>query len=253
MKKIIMLFLLVIITASIWCASQSQLALQANKAYSGKMFSQALQLYQTIEKQGVRNADLYYNIGYCYYRMNKMGEAILYYKRALRLNSASPAAHHNLQLALAQTRDQQYQADNGFIANLAAHIMAFLTLNRLAVLLVIFLLLVSALLAYIWILQQGEERLLPVFALILSLVLLLTTSILSIIKYNQFLSHKQAVLLQMSEGGFSGPGTDYTRVFTIHEGMIVSISRDENGWSQVLLPNGLAGWIPSSALARVNP
>ncbi len=253
MRKISLLILLLILSLQLFSATKNNLAQQANAAYTKKQFSEALTFYGKMEAQGIQNADLYYNMGNCYYRLQKLGASILYYKRALRFNSAHTSAQRNLQLALSLTRDQQYQAQGGFIGNVIVNLMNILTLNRIAIMVLLFLIMSIGTLYYIWFWHSGEERYLPVFILIIFLSFLLFSTIIGIVKYHQYASHKTAVLVIPSEVGYSGPGSDFTRVFTIHEGMIFSIEKEEDSWSQVKLPNGLGGWIPASSSVRINP
>lgn len=253
MKKISLLILICIITLNLFSIAKNSLTQQANTAYTQKNFAEALSIYNKMAEQGINNADLYYNMGNCYYRLQRLGEAILYYKKALRLNSAHSAARQNLQLALTLTRDQQYQVQGGFIGNVIMAIMNSLNLNRIAILILFFLVLSALSLHYIWFWHTGEERHLPVFILVILLFFLVLSITIGIVKYNEYASHKAAVLVIPSEVGYSGPGTDFTRVFTIHEGMILSIEKEENNWNQVKLPNGLGGWIPNSSAVRVNP
>jgi len=37
-------------------------------------------------------------------------------------------------------------------------------------------------------------------------------------------------------------------VVTVHEGLLLRVQGQTNGWLQVSLPNGWAGWIPSDAV-----
>jgi tetratricopeptide (TPR) repeat protein len=253
MKRILLLILFLLVILQLFSVTKNTVAQQANAAYVKKQFSQALALYEKAESQGIQNADLYYNMGNCYYRMQKLGGAILYYKRALRINSAHASAQRNLQLALTLTRDQQYRVQSGFIGNVIVKILNFLTLNRLAFLILLFLALSTGLLHYIWFWHSGEERHLAVFILIILLVFFTISITIGIVKYHEYASHKDAVLVIPSEVGYSGPGTDFARVFTIHEGMIFSIEKEEDNWNQVKLPNGLGGWIPNTSSVRINP
>ncbi|HNX00836.1 MAG TPA: tetratricopeptide repeat protein [Candidatus Cloacimonadota bacterium] len=253
MRRISLLILFTLMMAMAFCVVKPTIAQQANEAYTKKQFSQALELYGKIESQGIQNADLYYNMGNCYYRLQKLGYAILYYKKALRLDSSHSSARKNLQLSLTLTRDQQYQVQGGFIGNVIMRLMDFLTLNRVAILILLFLVLSVGALYYIWFSHMDGERHLPVFILIILLFFLFMFIAIGFVKYHQFAGHKAAVLVVPSEVGYSGPGSDFTRVFTIHEGMIYTIEKEEDAWSQIKLPNGLGGWIPASSSIRVNP
>ena len=65
---------------------------QADSAYMNDDFAKAADLYLEAESQEGSSSDLYYNIGNCYYRQNKLGKAILYYERALRLDPSNKYA-----------------------------------------------------------------------------------------------------------------------------------------------------------------
>lgn len=46
----------------------------------------------------------------------------------------------------------------------------------------------------------------------------------------------------------SAPGGDSIAVVTVHEGILVSVRGESNGWYQISLPNGWTGWLPSRTL-----
>ena len=51
---------------------------EADSTYAAEHYQQAAHDYEQLLKQGV-SADLYYNLGNCYYRMDNMTQAILNY------------------------------------------------------------------------------------------------------------------------------------------------------------------------------
>lgn len=72
---------------------------EAETAYSAGQFSKALEQLQAEQKNGSTNrnsAELLYNIGNCYYRLNKPGQAALYYTRALLADPGLAEARANL-------------------------------------------------------------------------------------------------------------------------------------------------------------
>ena len=44
---------------------------------------------------------------------------------------------------------------------------------------------------------------------------------------------------------YSGPGSENTRIFTIHEGTKVVIERNQDYWNLIRLKSGAGGWIQS--------
>ena len=74
--------------------------------YNEGEFDRAIDEWRTCEDYGVKNSDLYYNLGNAYFRSGKLGFAIYYYKTALRLDPNNDDIIHNLKYAQAMTRDK---------------------------------------------------------------------------------------------------------------------------------------------------
>lgn len=61
----------------------------ANTAYINGNFHSAAEVYEEILSRGVSSVKLYYNLANAYFKEDRIGKAILYYKRALRLAPAT--------------------------------------------------------------------------------------------------------------------------------------------------------------------
>jgi tetratricopeptide (TPR) repeat protein len=76
-------------------------------ARARELYTKAILLYEKIIDQGrVRNARLYYNLGNAYFLTDRLGEAILNYRRALRLDTSDPNIRNNLDFARSQRIDK---------------------------------------------------------------------------------------------------------------------------------------------------
>src|SRR5512137_1616096 len=71
---------------------------QANQAYQQQDFEKAASLYQQIISQGYESKDVYYNLGNCYYRLNQIGQSVLYFEKALKLDPHDADVRYNLEL-----------------------------------------------------------------------------------------------------------------------------------------------------------
>ena len=74
---------------------------KANQLYRNKNYDSAAQLYQQMLNDGYVSADLYYNTGNAYYRLNKIGMAIWCYEKAIAIH---PEKVYIENLALARKR-----------------------------------------------------------------------------------------------------------------------------------------------------
>ncbi len=83
-------------------ADYKQLWRNGTNAYLQKQYDSAAAYFEQIAASKPANAELYYNLGNVYYRMNRLPQAILNYQRALYIDPSYSDASDNL--AVAQAR-----------------------------------------------------------------------------------------------------------------------------------------------------
>lgn len=93
MTRYLFLFLIAIVSFNLRAADLIQ---QADSAYTADEFEKAIGLYSEALTSEGTSAELFYNMGNCYYRLGKYGKAILMYERALRLDPTFTDARENL-------------------------------------------------------------------------------------------------------------------------------------------------------------
>ena len=59
---------------------------------------------------------------------------------------------------------------------------------------------------------------------------------------------REGVIVEQKVDIRSGPGTENVAVVTVHEGIVVEVRGEGNGWYQISLPNGWTGWLPSTSI-----
>ena len=92
----------VLLFFSVLCFAQGQGSLLTSKAadeYGKRNFEEALRYYRIVEESGAANPALFYNMGNCCFESGKIPGAILYYKKALRLDPALKPARDALATA----------------------------------------------------------------------------------------------------------------------------------------------------------
>ena len=114
MKKLY--FILLLFTVSLTSLAQDEVVVaineetvtkaQADSAYINNDFASAISIYETILQNDGESADIYYNLGNSYYKMDNIAKAILNYEKALLLNPGNGDIRFNLELANSKTVDQ---------------------------------------------------------------------------------------------------------------------------------------------------
>ena len=104
MKKLVFCFV-VLFTVLSYSQTPEALFSKANSLYKNGNYSKAIDIYLSIEKQGLQSDELYYNLGNSYYKLNKVAPSIYYYEKALKINPLNEDAISNLAFAKRMTID----------------------------------------------------------------------------------------------------------------------------------------------------
>jgi uncharacterized protein YgiM (DUF1202 family) len=62
---------------------------------------------------------------------------------------------------------------------------------------------------------------------------------------------KDAIIMSREVKVRSGPGDDYTEVFSIHSGSRVFLRNYQGEWNQITLLNGYSGWVKNNTLEEI--
>ncbi|WP_303030309.1 M48 family metallopeptidase [uncultured Duncaniella sp.] len=149
MKNILFAILLLIGATSLR-AAESPLISQADSAYNADDFRQAADIYLNVIQQQGPSAKLYYNLGNTYYRLGEMGNAILSYERALRLDPSDDDVRNNLAFVNARITDRPGERGT-FLGNALDAVSAYMHSNTWAwVAFSLFVITLVALMAYLF-------------------------------------------------------------------------------------------------------
>ena len=220
-------------------------------AYENRQYDDALAHFTQLANDGIVSAEIYFNIGNTYFRLNQIGEAILSYKRGLRLQPNNRLLKSNLNYLLSLTKDRQQIGDENPFLRLLGTGVNFFSLNGL-ILFTLFFFLVSVLIIDMIIINyRGEDKTIPYFLLSISMIIMIVFGSTALYRHKSLYDEKEAVLVASSATGYSGPAEDYTNLFRIHEGMIFDVVKTDKEWSQIVLPTGISGWIKNELFESV--
>jgi tetratricopeptide (TPR) repeat protein len=216
--------------------------------YHNKNYDAAVEKLLYLENNGLVNADLFYNIANCQFRLGRIGKAVLYYKKALKIDPTHQQASANLDYVQTLTKDKIEQENQGAMAEFFLRVYHSFDMNASALFTAILFFILMLLLILLQTAFRDKDKSLPVFLIFLVILFLIGSATISLLKYRSFHDDTEAVIMAATAIGYSGPGEEYTRVFTIHEGMTCKIEDENDEWLLIKLPNGIGGWIKRELL-----
>lgn len=229
----------------------ADLLAEGNRRYEEGDFAGAAEAYQRILDYGVRNEIVYYNLGNALFKQRRLGQAILAYERALKLAPGDREAAENLAYASRLTVDRVEVPEPAFPARVLRSLVNLTGPREDAWLLLIATYLLGGAVAGAILTRSRLVRRALGYVGIVLLCMTVWSGSLLLYKDHRDRAVRRGVVLVEKVDALSGPSPENTSLFTVHEGLRVDIRNQREGWVQILLPNGLNGWVPRDTLGIV--
>lgn len=222
---------------------------QADSAYINNDFANAVYLYEQILANQGESADIYYNLGNSYYKMEHIAKAIVNYEKALVLNPGNGDIRFNLELAQSKTVDKVTPMSEVFLVAWFKDLTNTMSEQGWAKTgITTFILMLLCLTLYFFSKKIALKKVGFISAVCLLLVCILSNVFASIQK-NEAQSHSTAIIMAPSVTVKSTPNNGGTDLFILHEGHKVNIKDNTmKEWKEIQLEDGNAGWVPTSVI-----
>jgi tetratricopeptide (TPR) repeat protein len=248
LKFYILAFCLLSMTNAVFSQTPEESFEKANNFYISGNYEQAIEAYRAIIDDGYQSAELYYNLGNSYFRMEKIPSAILYFERAARLAPSDSDIEFNLKIANLRIVDKFETVPKLFIIEWYESVLGFLYSGVWGWVSVI-LLWASLLFLALFIISGTPARKKLLFLLVvLGFIGTVLTSIIAYHSYYNETSREFAIIFSTSIYVKSAPDESSVDLLILHEGTKVEITDKLEDWSEILLENGNKGWVPASVL-----
>ena len=214
---------------------------KANQFFQEKLYDSALAVYGGIERQGLESAELYFNMGNAFFKKGDLGQAVLYYLRAKRLDPGDDDISANLAFARGYTRIQMEGVQLNPVYSFAESMLGPYRLSSLAwissALFIGLLLLLTMRFGFGVTLSWLRGA-----AITLSILLLLSV-FATTFKFRHDYVTSRGVVLAEDCPVQSGP-TDQSEIeLRGAPGLVVEILGSSGGYVHVLFENKRQGWV----------
>jgi|ERR1051326_2900955 tetratricopeptide (TPR) repeat protein len=248
MKYFLKVLFLISISHRIFASEPKILLDSANTAYSKGNFAQAAEEYEKLIADGYISAELFYNLGNAYYKLDKLSKSILNYERAKKLSPNDDDINFNLKLANQRTVDKIEPTPKLFLDEWWDSLKSSQTEKtwslRSISCFVLFLFFIG-----VFILSSHSIN--KQFGFWLGLVFFTLTLVSFSIargRYKDITMHNSAVILSSSAEVKNAPAESGTKLFILHEGAKVFAPEISGEWVRIELSSDKVGWVKKSQL-----
>ena len=247
MKPYIFVLLLALSSLSTFAATPAETKTLADSAYVQGDYEKAVKLYSKLAEL-TPNAEVFYNLGCAYYRLDDIAHSVLWFERTLKLDPSNKDVLFNLEMARTKTIDKIVPQHEFILFTYFRSMTNWFSLRTWTVIaLASFLLMLASLLLF-W---ASGSLTIRKFAFSSAVILLLLTILSNVCASQQKhfkLTHTSGIISSPAVTVKSTPAENGNDLFVLHEGSKVEILDNSlKEWCEVSIADGKQGWIPKKS------
>lgn len=222
-----------------------------NSLYQKGKYEQAVKAYESILATKKESAALYFNIGNCYYKLNRVAPAIYNYEKALVLNPDDHEILNNLKFAQKLNIDEVKEVPKVGFSKMIHDFTSTFHYNTWAWISVGFSTFFLLFFIGYYFSQLTLSKRIFFFGMFAFILLLLISISAAISERNDFENDRPAIVFAEAALVKSEPQMLSSTVVTLHEGTKVFVTEILSNWKKIQLTDGTEGWIGKNAIKEV--
>jgi tetratricopeptide (TPR) repeat protein len=224
---------------------------EAGDDYKQSRYDDAASKYLMIYRGGINNHIVFYNLGNCYYRLNRLGPAMLMWEKGLKLAPNHQLLKANIEFASKRLYDKFETEERHFLGAVLGAIAGIFNNDGWTLLTIILFWLSGVALALTQLTKRSVIKRVSGYFTALFILLFLVSGIFTAVGYYSLMYEKQGILLSPAVQVRSGPGTNNPILFVLHEATKVKVEGEQPGWLHISVPNGYNGWLPAPTVGII--
>jgi tetratricopeptide (TPR) repeat protein len=245
MRILIFLFLFVKIVSAVELEGVFQ---KGNEHYLKGEYQESIKIYESIAEKGYQGKSLYYNLGNAYFRIGKIGLAILYYEKAKKLSPSDEDINYNLAFANSKIADKIETLPRFFLFDWWENSLALFSITGWTYTAYIFYLFILGAVGYYYFAGSLKGQRIAFYTGIISAFFLVLTIVLLVVNLNRELNYKYGIVVDPVVVVKFSPDQNSKDAFVVHEGLKVQAEDNVNDWVKIKLIDGKVGWLKNKDL-----
>lgn len=224
---------------------------QGNALYRKGDYKAAATEYEGIIKQGKESAEVYFNLGNAYYKLNQVAPSVYYYEKALLLNPGYKDAEVNLAFAQKMTIDDIKDTPRVGFSKMIYNATGSYHYNTWAWIAVSFS--VLFLLLFVGYYFSGVALVKRIFfvGMFVAAGLLVLSIVAAVYVKTQKSRENYAIVFPEVISVKSEPREAAQDAFILHAGTKVNVLETIDNWKKVQLADENVGWVPKADIKEI--
>lgn len=245
--KNIFTFLLILFSFSVQAQSEALFS-RATDAYNEGDYNKAIESYLEIIEAGEHSAELYFNLGNSYYKLNQVAPSIYYYEKALLLKPNDAEIKNNLAFAQNMTLDAIEVMPETGLSKIYQEFTGFLSFDQWGYIAVICIILFVLLYIAFYYLKYATQKRIALISSIVLLFVTIVSVVIAFLQYSDFQSDQPAIIFDDEVKVTSEPNKRSETIFTLHEGTKLNVLEKLNDYNKIRIADGQTGWVTSESI-----
>ncbi|WP_432672574.1 tetratricopeptide repeat protein [Flavobacterium sp. SM2513] len=224
---------------------------KGNELYHKNQFQDAVQAYESVLKTNKQSAELYFNLGNSYYKLNKVAPAIYNFEKALLLKPNDKDILNNLAFAQKLQIDEVKEIPEVGFEKVLTNLTSSRNYNSWAWVAVFGSFFILLFFIFYYFSHSTVLKRLFFGGMFLSLLVMLLALFAAISEKNNDTLFRPAIVFDEQVEVKSEPKADAPNAFILHEGTKVEVKENLDNWRRIALPDGADGWILDSSIKEL--
>ena len=224
---------------------------QGNKFYGKENFEAAIRSYESVVNSGKQSAELYFNLGNCYYKLHKVAPAIYNYEKALLLSPNDTEIKTNLEFARKMAIDDIKVIPKVGFSKLIQDFTSKYYYDTWAWIAVAFAFLFLLFFVGYYFSHSTVFKRVFFFGMFFWLLGIGLSTASGFYEKGRMDNERPAIVFAETASVKSEPKISATDAFVLHEGTKVYILESIANWKKVELADETTGWIEESAIKEI--